>query len=429
MNLFSERKIDKIFYNIMVLIFVLLVVRIIVSNGSAMREIFQHSDLVDSGMDFFNSIICTKDAEPYKVFKTLYPPLANMFFYFCYLCIPNELSSLWNVDWNNFYLLRTTNLDLRIWQAPLMLFILYVQIITIAAFIIFKSSVYSKSSLFSISLLFTSGMLFALERGNIIIVSMLILLYFVLIKDNKSMWKRECSLVALGVTSGLKIYPIIFSIILLKEKRYLDFLKSIVYFLFFLFVPFFFFNGLADIKIWIDVAFNVSTRNDMALGTNYLGFIQVVKTVIMSKYISKDIFLLISLDDILKVSRYFILLFFVLSFVKILFEKKTWKIYLILSLIIAFTQQHSPIYNTIFFIIPFIFFINAERNLNKNNFLYFIFFLLILIPLPSFGHLKIAHIIKFLDLFVIVIYVLIDTIYDLYKTIEEKYLLCIRKES
>lgn len=82
MNLFSERKIDKIFYNIMVLIFVLLVVRIIVSNGSAMREIFQHSDLVDSGMDFFNSIICTKDAEPYKVFKTLYPPLANIFFIF-----------------------------------------------------------------------------------------------------------------------------------------------------------------------------------------------------------------------------------------------------------------------------------------------------------------------------------------------------------
>lgn len=80
----------------------------------------------------------------------------------------------------------------------------------------------------------------------------------------------------------------------MKEKRYLDFLKSIVYFLFFLFVPFFFFNGFADIKIWIDVAFNVSTRNDMALGTNYLGFIQVVKTVIMSKYISKDIFLLIS---------------------------------------------------------------------------------------------------------------------------------------
>lgn len=73
------------------------------------------------------------------------------------------------------------------------------------------------------------------------------------------------------------------------------------------------------------MAFNVSTRNDMALGTNYLGFIQVVKTVIMSKYISKDIFLLISLDDILKVSRYFILLFFVLSFVKILFEKKLGK--------------------------------------------------------------------------------------------------------
>lgn len=97
---------------------------------------------------------------------------------------------------------------------------------------------------------------------------------------------------------------------------------------------------------------------------------------------------------------------------------------MILSLIIAFTQQHSPIYNTIFFIIPFIFFINAEKNLNKNNFLYFIFFLLILIPIPSFEHLRTAYILKFLDLFIMVVYLLKDTIVELYKIIKEKYLWC-----
>ena len=50
------------------------------THGEIFSEIF-FNDSLDTGMDFFHSIEYTRGRAPYDLFETLYPPLANLFFY------------------------------------------------------------------------------------------------------------------------------------------------------------------------------------------------------------------------------------------------------------------------------------------------------------------------------------------------------------
>lgn len=377
----------------------LFLIRAVSLNGSMFRDVFQHYDLVDSGMDFFNSIVCTSYGEPYRVFKTLYPPLANLFFYVCYLCIPDNISSAWQVNYDTFNTLRNGVFDLRTWQHSFVIFLVYVQVVALGYYLIVDKMLVVKNKIFSFLILFTFGMLFALERGNIIVAACLFTMFFVhYSRVGISPIVKEMALLSLSIAVGLKVYPAIFSLLLIREKRFIDFFKVCIYSAFAFFMPFFAFNGIEDIYTWIETAKYIGTRNEMAIGTVYFGFTQVIKTALSNKAYSSFILEYINLTSVLSISRYFTIVILAVMSLNAILTKHQWKALLSFALIIILTQQHSPIYNTIFLIPAFIEFINDNEIVNKNNFLYFTCFCIILVPLPAFGFYKTLFVIRFFAL-------------------------------
>jgi len=102
-------------------------------------------------------------------------------------------------------------------------------------------------------LLFSSVFLFTIERGNLIILTVACINYFLAFYDSKNVWKYRLGLLCLCLAAVMKVYPVLFGIMLLKDKRYKDIAYCIVAGLILSFVPFLFFeHGLANVPQLIE---------------------------------------------------------------------------------------------------------------------------------------------------------------------------------
>ena len=72
------------------------------------------------------------------------------------------------------------------------------------------------------------------------------------LKDHSSPVRREIGLLLLAVCVALKIYPAVFGLLFLKEKRYKELIRLILYSLVLLFVPFVFFGGISALQGWLE---------------------------------------------------------------------------------------------------------------------------------------------------------------------------------
>lgn len=94
--------------------------------------------------------------------------------------------------------------------------------------------------------------IYAFGRANVIITACLFALMFFYFYNSDVKWKREVANLCLACSVAIKIYPALIAIFFLKDKRYKDLLKTVLYSLILLFVPFLLIDeGLGNIKhIW-----------------------------------------------------------------------------------------------------------------------------------------------------------------------------------
>ncbi|MBP3720906.1 MAG: DUF2029 domain-containing protein [Clostridia bacterium] len=70
------------------------------------------------------------------------------------------------------------------------------------------------------------------------------------LKDSPNPLRRETGLLLLAVCVALKIYPAVFGLVFLKEKKYRELARFVLYSLLLFFVPFLFFGGLPGFLAW-----------------------------------------------------------------------------------------------------------------------------------------------------------------------------------
>lgn len=101
-------------------------------------------------------------------------------------------------------------------------------------------------SLLFLFLLFVSNIfvLGLFENGNSAFIVLVLLMAAFIWKDDKSHARREAALFCIAIAAGLKVYPAIFGLFYLKEKRFTEAFRLILYGLFFFFAPFVFFGGV-----------------------------------------------------------------------------------------------------------------------------------------------------------------------------------------
>ncbi len=198
----------------------------------------------DAYMDFFNHIkYCEIPAETYYVtHHACFPALAYCFYYLLGRLLPSDAIVMFHAD-------KT---------APYahLVYIIYVMILVsiLCNLISYVLKNYKKTYVFLfevqvlLSLSFIAG---NIERGNSSFVVLILLLLSLVLRDSDKAIHRELALILIAVAAGLKIYPAVFGILYLGDKKYKESIRLIVYGVLFFFVPFIFFGGIDGLKQFV----------------------------------------------------------------------------------------------------------------------------------------------------------------------------------
>lgn len=183
--------------------------------------------------DFINNLhYPTHEGGPWfdSIWAT-FPPLAYTFYYLLNVVLTRA---------NYVYELLAYTV---ITAASAMVMLYAVQLI----FLRYKRSL-GEGTVFALCLLLSGVSVFTIERGNSVFNVMIMLLLAMALKDSDKGWQRELALVLIAVAAGFKIYPCLFGLLYLLEKRYKEALRLVIYGVALFFIPFLWFSGLEGLK-------------------------------------------------------------------------------------------------------------------------------------------------------------------------------------
>ena len=331
---------SKLFYIISFASLVVCIIMGVLSNGVTVSNLLFNKD--DVFMDFFNSVVdCSGDA--YGESGVIYPPLVVLFYKFC--------STFFNIDSMKASEVRETSLGMIIFVCfTIVSYILFAKLIYK-----YKNGSFANKSLFAFFTLFSFPMIYLIERGNIIVLVLPLLLYFVNEYDSDVKYKRHLAYICLAISVAIKIYPVFFGLLLLKKKKnFKNILLCIFYGALFFFVPFIFVGGFSQLGVLIH---NILYTSSM-FGSKGFGFkVSISNTFSLFGHVFNHVRLFETAGTM------FLIITVLAGLFLILFNKwnEDWKIYAVISLIIILVPGFSYIYSVAYMIIPLLFFLNKKE--------------------------------------------------------------------
>ena len=309
-------------------------------------------------MDFFNHIWYVRDrAHVYdSSIYASFPPLAYVLYYFLGKFIPASAVE------------GPGNRAVRDNLFGLNLYVAYTAVLVVALVFLVQYFLREKKRQEQCLLLFiillSAPFIGLYERGNSAFIVLLLLFGFTALKDSKEAWKREAAILLLAVAAGLKLYPAVFGLLYLQERRWKEAARLTVYGLFLVFFPFIFFGGFGKIPVLL---YNFKAiSNEIVLG-------DLRSATYATVFIGQKMGM--SLPFLLAAGRVVSVLFFLLSCGCVLLQKVLWKKMVLLSGIMIFFPVWSGSYTLIYLTLPLVLFL-AEKKEEVTGFdiLYQVFF-------------------------------------------------------
>lgn len=211
----------------------------------------------------------------------------------------------------------------------------------------------------------------AVERGNMSQLVLILLMYACAGMDSEKKAEKEAALILIAFAAGLKLYPAIFGVLYLAEKRYKEAVRLIIYGILLFFLPFIFFQGVDGFWIFL--------RNISAVGSGTTGVTIAGLCGRVGEAIGLDLALGHQIGRILSILYLGIVVFFCFL------NKKSWQtIALLTSLMIIFVAA-SGTYCLVYWVIPFLCFMNdlyQRREYRKLDYVYAVLFALVFAAYP-----------------------------------------------
>lgn len=369
-----------LFLIIYLVFFVTTIVFAFLTSGASLRGLFFYDDY-DTFMDFFNPVCFVKGGNPYDNVDAgaIYPPLCYVLYELAEKVIPFDIAN----DSRYMKLFR----DGTIINLILMLIQFYLLDILIKKITVKCNDSFVTRNIIPLTVLFSAPLLFLYERGNILELALILLLFYIIYYDSENDILRELAFISLALSASIKIYPAIFGVLLVYQKRWRDAIKCALYGVFLFMLPFFHYDGFATFKVFLNnLSSGMSVTNYSMTGVGYrMDFatgISIFKWILGmdgSKSSGINSILLFVVIIILAVS------FFVL--------KSEWKRFLCITILMIIIPSFGYEYVSAFYIIPFLTFIksqnsnknysnenNSNGNIEKIDYLYAITFSLMLAP-------------------------------------------------
>lgn len=371
LNKLAEKKsvtISNLYITCMLVLIALSFITIGISHGEAFRYLIWHGETYGIYPDLVESLIHARNGNPYD-FSAIYPPFAYCLYSILNIFIPGSFT-------DNFDIASMSSVPNTLVVTTLF-FMICICLIIFFIFYSLKQSMTQKV-FFALCFLLSSPVVFMLERGNSIIVALIAIMLYILLYDSDNKIQREIALIALAAAICLKIYPVLFGILLLVEKRYRCALRCSIYTLILFFVPFLFMGGFGAIPKMI--ANILSVNSDALSGASIFGYGFKVNLTNTMGYLS---YLLTNFthSSWIKLGVYLLAL---LSLVSLPLIKGKWKKVAILGIIVIMIPDFSWIYNVIYMIVPLLLFLNENgaQQIKGWNMVYALLFVFCFAPLP-----------------------------------------------
>ncbi|HBL40516.1 MAG TPA: hypothetical protein DDY98_02675 [Ruminococcaceae bacterium] len=359
----SSERMLKVYFVLFAVCAVLTVIGMLLSDGRSFTDTLYYG-LFDNDefMDFYNSI---RDAGTREVYKkgVIYPPLANVFFFFISKMTNPAMVALPNKE-------RAQIRSDAASQALLFIY-LFACVLLIARLIQQKTESRFSSNrawLFSLMMIASYPVIYCIQRGNLLLLTMALSMFFVFFRNDKRKWVRELALLSLAAAAGFKLYPAVLGLLLIKDKKYKQAVRLILYGILFVFVPFFFYDGFESIKDLIVNIQNFDSKKQITPG--------FVTVDVFAEY--GEYFLGLNFDII----HWLLFPTTMLAAVAVFFlAKEEWKQVWCLIYLFMNINSCGQTYILVFALIPFVLFL-TERNGRKIDLLYLLLFAVLLLAVP-----------------------------------------------
>lgn len=194
--------------------------------------------------DFFQHMIFMQDAK--HIYANIsgvwgsFPPLNYVFYYLLHTLTARSDKALTNI------------VEYELSHYTMLVFLFYTILLTLAFLYAVKQ--WNKQAHYRrmfLCLLFSTPFFAGVyERGNSVMTVLVLLLIALNWRDSSSKVKRELAMLLIAVCAGIKIYPAIFGLLYIKEKRWKEAIRLVLYGLILFFGPFLFFLGRNGFILW-----------------------------------------------------------------------------------------------------------------------------------------------------------------------------------
>lgn len=311
------------------------------TDGEALKPFFYYYK--DYCMDFFNHILYVRDpSHVYEssVFAT-FPPLAYILYYVLGKLIPSSA------------LVKLGGWELRDNLFGMNLYVAYTVVLAVLFLFLLQSLMRAmgrgEQLGLSLIILLSAPFIGLYERGNSAFIVLLLLMVFVLLKDSGSAWKREAALWCLAAAAGFKLYPAVFGLLYLQEKRWKEAARLTIYGLFLVFFPFVFFGGFGKIPVLL---YNFKFISDVFIEQGDLRSVAYL-VILIGEQLGFEV------SELLPLGKALSYLFFGLSCLCVLLQRTLWKKMVLLAGIMIFFPVWSGSYTIIYMALPLLLYLGG----------------------------------------------------------------------
>lgn len=356
--------------------------------------LFHNGPYTDMYMDFFNSIRDGGSPDVYSARNNIYPPLCVLIFrIFSKLIDPDLVSSTFPMR----KLLQSDQVSMLIYMLFALICIMsLMRLIESYANIKSQGKLKTHAAVISFAMIISYPVMFCLERGNILILSVIFAMFFIFFKDSEYPIIKELSYIALALSAGIKLYPAIFGLTLIIEKKYKDAGRLILYGIIAVVFPIVFFldefkTNPASVSFGVFPLLNMATGITADAGTtsafeklikNLLNFAVNKKSSLNFSSVSVQNFIFMA-NGSTTVAKVVCLITEVIALFCAFKVKREWQKAFLLAYLMLNIPSASNSYALSFLLIPFTIFLFAPQKYRIKDWIYLSCFALLLTPLPT----------------------------------------------
>lgn len=318
----------------------------IVGKGTGAAWIVMENTFDNFFTDHFRHIAFASDMQHFY-FNTLdatFPPFAYLLYYLLWRMNPQT----WGVsDWQ---ICRDTTYNIIIFMAFCLISVLLYKY---AIDTIMDRYTAGIRTLVAVATVLSAPVLVgAIERGNISFLTAVLVMLALYLKDRDSRAAKETALILIAVAAGIKLYPAIVGILYIRERRWKEAIRLVIYGLVIFFVPFAFCGGIPALIRYLNILLFfegqgyrswTNIRNYLLCISDLCGFYENAGYFVKYFKIAENVFLLLCI-----IGTY-------LSDIR-------WKKVFYPCLAMALYVPYSYRYTSVYMLIPLLFFLQEASD-------------------------------------------------------------------